>query len=167
MLKINLSDSRKTPDGKNEQNQPITEIHEGEKPAQTQSQTSDTKATRKKTRRLTFTPALAAVLVIIIITIGAYLGRNYVLSLFPKTIEEPLPPPIIPSEPEPTITETEPDPVFSLLNVLSDVIPPRTWLTKVVLEYDGSYTISGMAFAYGVMASLDSGLVDIGSVNVK
>jgi len=168
MLKINLSDPRKPSGGEGVQKQTVPEPPAGAEPVQAPSpQPSPEKPAPRKTRRPTFTPALAAVIVIVILAIGAYLGRDLFLSFFPETVEQPPPVTVTPSQPEPVVVETEPDPVFSLLNALSETIPPRVWLSNVMLRYDGSYVMQGMAFAHEVMAVLDSGLVEIGVVTER
>ena len=114
----------------------------------------------------------AVVFLLAIFGAGIYLSWDSFAAFFAGGPEAPLPQAVVPiSTPAPApaavVQAPAPEPVFALLSTLSEIIPPRVWLTNLILRFDGSYELQGMAFAYPVMAVLDSALVSLGTVTSR
>ncbi len=174
MLKINLSEvSRET--RQNPADIPAPEPRPEPKPAAAPRPDPKTKAkpaapapARQRGRGVW--TAVAVIFLLAIFGAGIYFSRDSVVAFFAGEPEATLPQAVAPA-PAPTSAPAAaapaPEPVFTLLSSLSEVIPPRVWLTTLILRYDGSYELQGMAFAYPVMAVLDSALISLGAVTSR
>lgn len=104
-------------------------------------------------------------LALLVIVAAAYFKKDALMGLFAAK-EEPLPvvtaPP--PKAPEPVPEVKEPDPTFVVLTSISDTVPPRVWLSSLVIMYDGAYEIRGMAFSHDAIGAMIGGLGGLGEV---
>ncbi len=114
------------------------------------------------TRRFTSKKVMLTLL-IVVIAIGGYLQRDLILSHFQKEPEVVQPPP--PPPPAPEVVPEEPDPTFVMLNEISEVVPSKVWLTKFVINCNGSFDIQGMSFIYTGMEAFVASLGSIGIVS--
>lgn len=172
MLKINLSDKQKIQKKEKEQGPSPAA------PAKPSAAASGPEASppAKETARKKTSPALVAVLILVLIGAAVYVNRGFIMSLFPakpapvQETQKPAPAPAdtvsapVEQAPAPSV---EPDPTFAVLNIISGVLPPRVWLSAVVLRYDGSYELQGMSFSHGAIGMLDSTLAGIGSITAR
>ncbi len=112
---------------------------------------------------------MMVVLGIIVIAVAAviFTQKNRLISLFAKKTEVssplPLPPPPAP-EPVPEPVRTELDPTFVALSRISEIIPPRVWLSSATISSDGTYEIRGMSFSHDALGVFTSSLGSIGQV---
>ena len=115
------------------------------------------------TRRFTSKKVMLTLL-IVVIAIGGYLQRDLILSPFQKEPEVVQPPPPLPP-PEPEVVPEEPDPTFVMLDKISEAVPPKVWLTKFVINFNGSFDIQGMSFTYTGMEAIVGSLGSIGTLS--
>jgi len=170
MLKINLSDEQD--DSRNENNAV---------PEETAAESSDAEtisAAREEPQEETVEPVKprgnrAPILVLVALiaaVVLVYTQKDTILGLF-STEEEPVeqvtspPPPVAQPEPEPE--PEEPDPTFVALNSISDAVPPRVWLSSMVIMYDGGYEIKGMAFSHNAILTLAGTLEKQGALTTR
>lgn len=78
----------------------------------------------------------------------------------------PAPPPALVVEESAPVPE-EPDPTFVAMNSISEVLPEGMWLSSVIINYDGSYNIRGIAFSHPAMGSLLTRLGTVGTVSER
>ncbi len=104
-------------------------------------------------------------LALLVVVAAAYFKKDTLMGLFAGK-EEPLPvvtaPP--PKAPEPAPEVKEPDPTFVVLTSISDTVPPRVWLSSLVIMYDGAYEVRGMAFSHDAIVAMIGALGGIGDV---
>ncbi|MFC1538391.1 hypothetical protein ACFL6H_03125 [Candidatus Latescibacterota bacterium] len=130
-----------------------------EKPAQ--------EVKKARPRLMVYLVALLAVSALALI----YVQKDMILSLLPKKAAETSPPAPAPP-PEPVETETaevpeEPDPVFVAMNSISNVLSDGIWLSAIIINYNGSYVIKGIAFNHPAMGSLSTALGSIGTMTER
>jgi hypothetical protein len=109
------------------------------------------------------------VVVLLIIAVGAvaWFQQDMLLGLIGgdsepvQQVQAPTPSPTPAPVPDPV---TEPDPVFVILATISDEVPAQAWLSSLVVSFDGSYEIRGIAFSSGAIDSLKVALAVIGEV---
>ena len=175
MLKINLSDQDGVQDPDLDEDvafpdvdddTTVIEMPDAPEVSETPEMPPPEQKGEKTPARHTVSPALMIVLLVTLIAVAAYLNRGFIMSLLPEKTEPVVVVEAPPVEPEPVVEAvgSEPDPTFVLLNTISDVVPPRVWLTEVVLRYDGTYDIKGMSFTHEAMSVLNGGLAAIGTV---
>ncbi|MFC1650559.1 PilN domain-containing protein [Candidatus Latescibacterota bacterium] len=122
-----------------------------------------------KPRLMQYLVALLAVSALALI----YVQKDMILSLLPQKAEvappapAPAAPPPEPVETLPAAVPEEPDPTFVAMNGISDVLPEGVWLSTVIINYDGSFKINGIAFAHPAMGSLLGALGSIGTVSER
>ena len=111
---------------------------------------------------------LLGILLIVSLCAAGYFYKDKIMSYIPKkapVVQRIAPPP--PPPPKPVEKKKEPDLAFVLLNRIGESIAPRVWLTSAVIKYDGTYQITGMAFAYKSMTDMVSSLEGTGSLTSR
>lgn len=162
MLKINLSDKEGK---KKEAKADETAVNQSTEEITEQKVSEELVEGSKKSSKLYL--YLVIVLGIAVIVVG-YLQKDRLLSLLPgkeEVVEVVTPPPAPP--PESVVVPKEPDPTFVVLNSISEMLPPRVWITGAILSYDGTYDINGIAFSHEAMGGFTDALGSLGEVTIQ
>ena len=164
MLKINLSGDSEHEDksdnsGEGEVNTSEDTMVETPSPGESEEEEQEVKSHGSK-------GYILVLLAVIAIAALVYFQKDTIMGLFAgkqEVVQQPPAPP--PPSPEPEVVLAEPDPTFVALNGISEVVPPRLWLSSTVIMYDGSYEIKGIAFSHETFASLISSLKRMGKIS--
>ena len=160
MLKINLSNGEEAGDENTQNNQTL----HSESPPREQMTSPPHK---KKT--FIFHPLSLVILLILAIIVIAYFQREKIRGILKQKTKSvqavPTPPKPkleLPSEPKAPL-----DPVYFTLSQVNQIIPPRVWVTLLVLNYDFSFDVEGISFSYPAIDSLIFSLEKYGKKSVK
>ncbi len=179
MLKINLSDKKgKKEDVQVEEDVQTEEYIRAEEDAEGQTtEISDAgfeegihetpvESEKKGGKR---SPVLVVVILIVVLGALVYIQKDTLLSLIAKKpVEAPVVTPApTPPPPEPEAVPEEPDLTFVALNKISEILPPRIWFSRAIINYDGSYEINGIAFTHASIGLLVDALGSVGNVTVS
>lgn len=164
MLKINLSGEQ---DNKEETGDNAVIQSNADTMAEPLKETSDKKTKNQKTKSSGSQTRSLVLLVILAIVALVYFKKDMILSLFsgkPQVVEPVMAPPPPPPQPESEPVPKEPDPTFVVLNGIGEAVPQKVWLSSLVVMYDGTYEIKGIAFSHESINTLIASLGTLGKI---
>jgi hypothetical protein len=162
MLKINLSGGEETGDSLSNSEETL---HSAPQPQE------KSKSSNRKKKKIAPLPVILVLLLILAIVAVIYFQRGMIQGLF-KGKSKPAevvpaqkiqPKPRIKLQPEPTAPL---DPVFSTLSEITQIIPPKVWITSLTINHDWSFEVQGISFSYPAIDSLISSLSKSGKKTV-